>query len=93
MQYKLLITKIENKKVLNVSISTMSEPFAVLRKLAECFREVNKATRKNDRITRARTWETFAPDGLKCQKFSFEIKYDELNHYNYEFEFKGCGLD
>lgn len=93
MKYQLFISKIENGQIKAVNINTMTEPLAVMRKLAECYREANQKTRKNEKITKAKAWETFTPDGLKSQKFSFDLTYDELNKYNYEFTFTGCGLD
>ena len=93
MQYKLIINKIENKKIKDVNISKMSEPLAVMRQLAICYRESNKSTRKNEKITKARVYETFTEDGLKAQRFYIEIKYDDLNIYIYDYTFTGCGLD
>ena len=93
MKSKLVIDRLESGKIKNVNISEISEPVQVLRTLATCYRESNKTTRKNEKITKARAWEAYTPDGLKCQKFTIEIKYDSLNHYIYNYEFYGCGLD
>ena len=93
MQYKIIITKMNGKKAENVSIATMSEPVAVLRQLAICYRETDKKNRKNEKIKSARAWESFTPDGLKAQQFRIEIIYDSLNTYIYEYTFTGCGLD
>lgn len=93
MQYKIIITKMEGKKAANVSVATMGEPCAVLRQLAICYRETDKKNRKNEKIKSAKAWESFTPEGLKAQSFRFEIVYDSLNTYIYEYTFTGCGLD
>ena len=93
MFYKLVVSRLEDGKIKNVNISEMREPVAVLRQLAICFRECDKKNRKNDKITRARMWEAYTPEGLTHQKFSIELKYDDLNHYIYDYEFGGCGLE
>lgn len=93
MFYKLVVSRLENGHVVNVNINEGREPVQVLRLLATCFRECNKQVRKNERITKARAWEAYTPEGLTHQKFRIEIEYDQNNKYIYEYEFGGCGLE
>ena len=91
---KLKVFKRENGLLILVSDhETKEKPELVLRTLAICFRELNKATRKNEKISKAKFWETFSADGLKDQNFRFILKYDELNEYIYEYYFSGCSLE
>lgn len=93
MYYKLIVSRLEGGRVVNVNINEGREPVQVLRLLAQCFREANKKTRKNSVITSAAAWETYDASGVSVYKFSFTLKYDSLNIYNHEYEFQGCGLE
>lgn len=93
MNYRLMVSKLENEKIQNVNIQTGSEPQKVLRLLAICYRETNAKTRKNANIAKARAWEAYEPDGTPIQRFKIELRYDSLNYYIYEYEFRGCGLE
>lgn len=93
MLYNLTVKRYEGEELKTINSLVCSDPVRVLRGLAECYRESNKATRKNEHIKKAKAWEAFAPDGLKAQKFRLDLVYDEANKYIYEYEFIGCGLD
>ncbi len=93
MFYKLVVSRLEGGRVVNVNINEGREPVQVLRQLAICFREANKITIKNANITSAAAWVAYTPAGFEAQKFSFSIKYDNNNIYSYEYEFQGCGLE
>ena len=92
MKYKLIVSRLEGGKIKQVNISEMSEPVAVLKMLATCYRDANKKTRKIDKITKAAAWEAFTPEGVACPRFRFDLVYDELNHYIYEYQFSGIEL-
>ena len=92
MQYKLVVSRLENGLIIQINISEMTEPLAVMRTLAICYREANKKTRKNDKITKATAWEAFTSEGIACPRFRFDLVYDELNHYIYEYDFTGVEL-
>lgn len=92
MKYKLIVSRLENGKITEVSISEMSEPIAVLKMLATCYRDANKKTRKTDEITKAVAWEALSENGVLCPRFSFHVIHDELNHYIYEYHFTGIEL-
>ena len=93
MYYKLIVSRLEGGKINNVNIFEMREPVAVLRMLATLYRECNKKTRKNEKITSARAWEAYTPEGLTHQKFYIKMGYDKNNIYIYEYEFSGCNLE
>lgn len=93
MFYKLIVDRLEGGRVVNVNIFEMREPVAVMRQLAICYRECDKKNRKNEKITKAQAWEAYTPEGFTHQKFRIELKYDDLNHYIYQYEFGGCGLE
>ena len=93
MFYKLVVSRLEGGRAVNVNIFEMRDPVQVLRQLAICFREANKKTRKNSAIIKANAWETYAANGAPVNKFAFTLKYDENNAYLYEYEFQGCGLE
>ena len=92
MKYKLVVSRLENGEKKQVNISIVSEPLAVMRMLASCYRDVNKKTRKIDKITKAAAWEAFTSEGISCPRFRFDLIYDELNHYIYEYDFSGFDL-
>ena len=92
MQYKMIVSRLENGKIEQVNISIVSEPLAVMRMLAICYRDANKKTRKIDKITKATAWEAFTSEGIACPRFRFDFVYDELNHYIYEYHFTGIEL-
>ena len=92
MLCKLVIDKIEDKKILNVNINEFKEPLQIMRQLAICYRETSKM-RKNEKIKNCKAWETFDEHGGHVQKFRFEIVYNIDNKYIYEYTFTGCGLD
>ena len=93
MYCKLVINKIDNGRVINVNVNQLKEPLQIMRQLATCYRESNPKTAKNERIKKSKAWETLSESGGVVQKFRFEIIYNEDNHYIYEYEFTGCGLD
>lgn len=93
MYYKLIVSRLEGGRVVNVNINEGREPLQVLRQLAICYRECDKKNRKNEKIKKAQAWETYTPEGLTHQKFRIELEYDENNIYIYEYEFQGCGLE
>lgn len=92
MKYKLIVSRLEEGKIKQVNISETTEPLAVCKMLATCYREANKKTRKNDKITKAAAWEAFTSEGIACPRFRFDLVYDELNHYIYEYDFSGIEL-
>lgn len=93
MYYKLLVSRLEGGRVVNVNINEGRDPVQVLRLLAQCFKEANKKTRKNSVITSAQAWETYDSKGAPVYKFMFKLHYDNNNDYIYEYEFQGCGLE
>lgn len=93
MFYKLVVSRLEAGRAVNVNIFEMRNPVQVLRQLAICFREANKKTRKNSAIIKAAAWETYAANGAPVNKFAITLKYDENNTYLYEYEFQSCGLE
>lgn len=92
MKSKCIISRLEDGKIKQINITEMTEPLAVMRMLAICYRDANKKTRKNDRITKATAWEAFTSEGIACPRFRFDLVYDELNHYIYEYHFTGIEL-
>lgn len=93
MFYTLKVKKLIGTISRTTSESSSSDPAVVLKQLAICFREANKDTRKNEKITRAKFWPAMDLHGDEIQRFRFFIKYDELNEYIYIYEFVGCGLN
>ena len=93
MRYTLKVKKLDGSICKMISESSGTEPAAVLRLLAMCYRETNRSTRKNEKIIKAKMWPAMDAKGDEIQRFRFELLYSDGNHYLYIYEFEGCRLD
>ena len=92
MKYILKVKKLGETLPESISTTISTDPQNVLKLLAECFREVNKKTRKNSKIIKAEFWPAMDANGDEIQRFRFRLRYDENNDYLYIYSFEGCGL-
>ena len=92
MKYILKIKKLGETLPECVNTIICEDPQKVFKCLAECFREVNKKTRKNNKIIQAEFWPAMDGNGDEIQRFKFRLRYDENNDYLYIYSFEDCGL-
>ena len=93
MKYKLVISQIENKKVVDVNIKEGTEPLHVLHELAICYRECSPKTSENERVMACKYWVSTDQEVGHVQHFRFTCRgYAPGITYQYEYEFKGCNL-
>ena len=62
----------------------------VYKTFAYCFQELNKITRTEKYIIKAKTWTTIDVDGDTIYRFKFHVRYDENNEFIYIYEFNKC---
>ena len=98
MKYTLTISQQEKgpnnrDEITNVNIITQTEPLAVCKDLARCYRDASPKTCENDRVLKAKAWITLGQEGAHLQKFRFICKgWAPGITYIYEWEFSGVEL-